>query len=205
MSESCPRPVLGICLHLADLLSVFLPTRAHSQPYLWREVLALVEKVVFFTEETFISAKNAIWSLRPCTLLGWATTWQGERIPPHKCRRGSFPFQRPWTTPKVRPAPLSSRTPGAPLSDIAFSSPAQFCRDALPGLSLGTAHEHRPGWIRSLYRCLCLGGCGGCCVPWEQGGLVGLWAVCDQIVTLPNRGVTESPHYQLEGLRRYRW
>ena len=134
MSESCPRPILGSCrsprvvsgtrLHLAGLLLAFLLIQAHSWPYLWWEVLALVERVVFFTEQTFISVKNAIWSLRPRTLLGWATIWQGERVLPHKCRCSSFPFQRLWTTPKVRPAPLSSRTPGALLSNVAFSSSA---------------------------------------------------------------------------------
>lgn len=132
MSERCPCPVLGNChspqvvsgihLHLADLLSVFLSIPAHSRPYLCQEVLALFERFVFFTEQTFISVKNAIWSLRPRTLLGWVTTWQGEHIPPHKCRCSSFPFQTPWTTPKVCPTPLSSLAPGPHLSNVTFSS-----------------------------------------------------------------------------------
>lgn len=204
VSEGCACPVLGSCcpprgvsgirLHLADLSSAFLWIQARSQPYLWREVLALAERVVSFTEQTFVSVKNAIWSPWPRTLLGWVTTWQGERVPPDKCRCGSFPFQRPWTTPKVRPAPLSSRAPAAPLFHVAFSSSPQFCRDAVPGLSLGAAPHHYSGWTGSSTGAS----------AWEAAEASGsLWR--GQIVALPNRGVAKLSGYQMQGLRRYGW
>lgn len=159
-------------------------------------VLALFERVVSFTVQTFVSVKNAIWSLRPRTLLGWVTAWHGEHVPPNKCRCGSVPFQRPWRTAKVRPAPLFSRSPlQRRLLQLRLILP-RCSTGAEPGRSSAAL----PRMDTILCGCLCPGGgCGGYCLPWgiRGGNFVALWAVCGQIVALPNRGVAKSWRCQI--------
>lgn len=129
--------------------------------------------------------KNAIWSLRPCTLLVSASPWQGERVPPHKRRCSSFPSQRTRTTPKVRPAPLQRRL--LQLGFVLLRPSAGAEPERSPRVSSGSSVGASAREAAA-----------------SPGSREDSWGF-GQFLARPNRGVSQPPRYRREGLWRGGW